>query len=409
MRQTTDRLVVIETHPVQYHAPVYRMLQQEWGIPVTAIYGSDFSIRGYHDREFAATFAWDSDLLAGYTSQFLQASSGPDGTCAESVSTRGLADALRAARPAAILLLGYSPRFHQLAFFHAWRTGVPLLFRGETTDHGRKRSTLKTVLRDLALRKLYGACRALLYVGQRSYEHYDRLHCPSTKLFFSPYCVDTTAFATDEDARAQLRVPTRGALDIDERQVVVLFSGKLSERKGVEILVRAASLLPADLRKQIVLLFLGDGALRSRLHELADATPFLRTIFLGFKNQGELSAFYHAADMLVLPSIATETWGLVVNDALHHGLPAIVSGEVGSAPDMIEPGITGEVCDAGCPESLAQALERLVPILGSAELRSRCRAKVDGYTTARAAEGIARALEFVWDNPLAVSEEVSCR
>jgi hypothetical protein len=64
-------LAVIETHPVQYHAPVYRELQKTWGIPVTAIYGSDFSVAGYRDREFGATFAWDSDLLSGYSSIFL--------------------------------------------------------------------------------------------------------------------------------------------------------------------------------------------------------------------------------------------------------------------------------------------------------------------------------------------------
>ena len=36
-------LVAIETHPIQYHAPLYRLVQQVHGIPVTAVYGSDFS------------------------------------------------------------------------------------------------------------------------------------------------------------------------------------------------------------------------------------------------------------------------------------------------------------------------------------------------------------------------------
>ena len=45
-------LAVIETHPIQYHAPVYRAVQSEFGISVTAIYGSDFSVVGYRDQEF---------------------------------------------------------------------------------------------------------------------------------------------------------------------------------------------------------------------------------------------------------------------------------------------------------------------------------------------------------------------
>ena len=51
-------LAVIETHPIQYHAPLYRLLEQRFGVPVTAIYASDFSVRGYRDAEFGATFAW---------------------------------------------------------------------------------------------------------------------------------------------------------------------------------------------------------------------------------------------------------------------------------------------------------------------------------------------------------------
>jgi len=71
--QSLSRLVlaVIETHPIQYHAPVYRALQGDFGVPVTAIYGSDFSIAGYHDVEFKSSFRWDADLLSGYASEFL--------------------------------------------------------------------------------------------------------------------------------------------------------------------------------------------------------------------------------------------------------------------------------------------------------------------------------------------------
>src|SRR5438445_5111187 len=63
-------LAIIETHPVQYHAPVYRAVQR-LGVPITVVYGSDFSVAGYRDREFGARFAWDTDLLSGYSARFL--------------------------------------------------------------------------------------------------------------------------------------------------------------------------------------------------------------------------------------------------------------------------------------------------------------------------------------------------
>src|SRR5436190_19843252 len=64
-------LVVVETHPVQYRAPVYRRLQEHHGVPVTVIYGSDFSVAGYYDCEFQRDFAWDCDLLWEYRSSFV--------------------------------------------------------------------------------------------------------------------------------------------------------------------------------------------------------------------------------------------------------------------------------------------------------------------------------------------------
>ena len=82
-------LAVIETHPIQYHAPVYRALQRDFGIAVTAIYGSDFSVEGYHDREFGATFAWDTDLLTGYSSTFLARAADGGAGSDDHVTTRG--------------------------------------------------------------------------------------------------------------------------------------------------------------------------------------------------------------------------------------------------------------------------------------------------------------------------------
>ena len=53
--------------------------------------------------------------------------------------------------------------------------------------------------------------------------------------------------------------------------------------------------------------------------------------FAGFRNQSELPRYLAAADVLVLPSDAGETWGLVVNEAMACGLPAIVSRAAGCA------------------------------------------------------------------------------
>jgi glycosyltransferase involved in cell wall biosynthesis len=384
-------LAVIETHPIQYHAPVYRTLQRDFGVPVTAVYGSDFSLAGYRDAEFGADFAWDTDLLSGYASVFLARVVDGGARSVDQTSARGLGDVLRGLGPTAVLLVGYSPRFHQMACIQAWKTGRPLLMRAETTDHARRRSGAKGWLRDRALRWLYQRCSRLLYVGQRSNQHFRRLGFGDEKLVFSPYCVDTTAFELDESARMRLRSTTRRSLGLAADQKVLLLSGKLVRRKRPDLLLRAIKELPPGLREQIHVLVLGSGDQQPAFEALAAESPCVAVTCLGFQNQTRLSAVYHAADLLVLPSESGETWGLVVNEALHHGVPCLVSEAVGSAPDLIRSGVTGELFETGSARSLAAALERAWQLMGSAQVRDDCRCEVGGYTVARAAEGIARA------------------
>src|SRR5207244_10179070 len=137
------------------------------------------------------------------------------------------------------------------------------------------------------------------------------------------------------------------------------------------------------------------GELKSQLFESAQKDPEIAVRFVGFQNQTKLSPYYHAADLLVLPSRRSETWGLVVNEALHHGVPCVVSDAVGCAPDLIEPGATGELFQAGSVQDLGAALRRAMTLTERSDVRQACREKVSGYTVDKAAEGIAEAYRSV--------------
>src|SRR5262245_60227561 len=65
------RIAVLNSHPIQYFAPLYAYLNAAPDLDVTALYLSDFSIRGGKDVEFGQNVKWDLDLLAGYRSVFL--------------------------------------------------------------------------------------------------------------------------------------------------------------------------------------------------------------------------------------------------------------------------------------------------------------------------------------------------
>ena len=84
-----------------------------------------------------------------------------------------------------------------------------------------------------------------------------------------------------------------------------------------------------------------------------------RIFHLGFKNQAEVRDFYHAADLLFVPS-EYETWGLVVNEAFACGLPALVTDTCGVAGDLVIPNETGFVFPMGKVDVAAALVKRLL-------------------------------------------------
>lgn len=382
-------LAVVQTHPIQYQAPVYRALQERCGVPVTALYGSDFSVAGYRDADFGTTFAWDTDLLSGYASAFLgRVADGGARSFAE-VSADGLGAALARLKPAAVLAGGYSPGFHRAGLFHAWRLGIPILFRAETTSV-EPTGTMKAVARRVLLRAIYARCDRLLYIGRRSRRHYEELGCAESKLVSSPYCVDASAFDPSESDRTRLREDTRRALEVGDSDFVVMFCGKLTPKKRPDLLLEALPAFQQALGQPVVAAFVGEGELRGALEATAHSST-VRARFVGFKNQRELSPYYHASDLFVLPSQHSETWGLVVNEALCHGLPSVVSSAVGCAEDLVQPGRTGDIFPVGSSAGLSDALLRARTLSGQASVRAACRALVSEYSVERAASGIADA------------------
>ena len=108
----------------------------------------------------------------------------------------------------------------------------------------------------------------------------------------------------------------------------------------------------------------------------------------GFVNQSELPSYYHAADILVLPS-ETETWGLVVNESMACGTLPVVSDRVGSAPDLAS-GV-GEVYPCGDVRSLAAALDRALARIGDAGIADQMRRHAARYGMDLTAVGFEQA------------------
>lgn len=349
------RIGILASHPIQYQAPWFRALAEVTDL--TVFYCHRPSREDQANAGFAIGLEWDVDLLSGYTNRFLQnRAKQPSLLSFWGCDTPEIAPEIIRGHFDGFIVNGWHYRSYWQAVRACRRKRVPVFVRGDShlyTPRSRLTRLLKAVLYPPLLRNFDG----FLVVGTRFREYLTHYGVPTWKMFYVPHCVDNTFFATRAAANADRISVLRSRWGATKGDIVALFVGKLQACKRPADLLAAASRLKAC-GNRIVSVFVGAGELGSALQESARALA-VPAFFEGFRNQSELPGIYRAGDVLVLPS-ESETWGLVVNEAMACGVPAVVSEAVGCAPDLIEDGITGFTFKTGDVDHLAERLQRLV-------------------------------------------------
>ena len=111
----------------------------------------------------------------------------------------------------------------------------------------------------------------------------------------------------------------------EEFKKIVLFVGRISKMKGIDVLIKAAKIYE---KEDVLTLIVGDGEYREELENLKQELNLKNVIFLGNKAHNELKDLYGISDVLVLPS-RKEALPLVAIEALACGTPAIVTDKTG--------------------------------------------------------------------------------
>ena len=381
------RLVAVETHPIQYKAPLFRQLAADPRFGLTVLYAMlpDAAQQG---AGFGVPFEWDVPLREGYRSYVLEnRAKRPSVTAFSGCDTPGIGARLRELRPDAVLVNGWVVKTCLQALWACKRLGIPCLVRGEA-NLLRPRAGWKHALHRLLLRQY----SAWLAIGSANRDFYRFHHCPEARIFWAPYAVDNDFFAAQAAARAGKRSALRAAFGLPEAATVFLFAGKLEAKKRPADVLEAVARLPADLQPRVHVLVAGDGPLRGECERLAREKN-LPVSFAGFHNQSRLPDAYAAADVLALPSDAGETWGLVVNEAMASGRPAIVSRAAGCCADLIVEGQTGQAFDLGDVPELVEAMARYLRNPGLAARQGLAAARhIQSYCFERIAAGIVAAV-----------------
>jgi glycosyltransferase involved in cell wall biosynthesis len=387
------KLLVFDSHPVQYRVPVWRILAADPFSEIHVGYASDCSVRGTMDSGFGREVAWDDPVLEGYPFTILSCENGKPLSGWNSITGKGVEDLLLHIRPDAVLLTGLNYRYDLVAYLMAIRHGIPLWLRCETQDHAVFRSAWKGALRSLVYRLLYKGFSRIFYIGELNRRHYLKHGLNPSQLVPARYGTVDRFEAMSQEQKTQLRDECRAVNSIADDAVVIGFSGKLIPKKNPDILYEMLEHLPDEMRKKTFLYFLGSGEMEVELRSLAEKCRErwgVRSHFAGFVNQSQLASHYLAMDIMVLPSRRMgETWGLVCNEAMQAGCSVVVSDCVGCGTDFKD-WSRFKIFNSGKAEELAERIAELHSLPRDFNWATDA---LEGYSLIATAKAISSELE----------------
>ena len=199
------------------------------------------------------------------------------------------------------------------------------------------------------VKSIIGAAEAWLYAAKGTYAKVDKYICPSE--FIESMLLKKKRFGKQlykgKTAAIHNYIELPEVNSDYKKDDYVLFFGRLSEEKGVDMLVRACRALP-DIRFKVA----GGGPMEEAVKNIPNVE------FVGFKTGGELHRLIAEAKFSVYPSLWYENCPLSILESESFGTPVICTS-LGGMPELVEDGVTGRVIPEAEPETLAQAIEEL--------------------------------------------------
>lgn len=348
------KLAIITTHPIQYNAPIFKLLSERGRIELKVFYTWENAKEGFFDKKFKQEIKWDIPLLDGYDYLFVKNTAKDQGSHhRKGIINPTLISEIKVWKADAVLVYGWNfvSHFKAMRYF---KGKLPVLFRGDSTLLDEQPG-IKTSLRRKVLKLVYRYIDFALYVGTNNKHYYLKHGVKEEKLIFAPHAIENERFyGFDKDYENKVTV-WKKEMGVKENDLVFLYAGKFEEKKDPIILIKTALNLANNNMKFI---FAGDGELKTKLVEMANNNTNI--LFLPFINQSKMPLLYRLADVFVLPSKGPgETWGLAINEAMACSKAIVASNKVGCAIDLVKDGENGYIFEAQNQQELESILKRI--------------------------------------------------
>lgn len=382
------RLAVLTTHPIQYNAPVFKLLTTRGNILLKVFYSwGEASSKSKYDPGFGRTILWDIPLEEGYEYEFLEnISSDPGSSHFNGIDNPYMIATIEKWKPDCILIFGWSFKSHLKALRY-FKHKIPVFFRGDSTLLDEPIGfSIKKIVRRLWLTWVYWHVDIVLFTGQANRHYFEKHGLSKDQLIYCPHAIDNDRFEEPKALYETEAALLRKNFNIPPEDVVFLFAGKLERKKNVQLLLEAFSSLQLNNSHLFVV---GNGVLENVLK--AKFSDHKNIHFLDFQNQKTMPVIYRIGDVFVLPSQGPgETWGLAANEAMASGCVVVMSDKCGGAPDLIIEHKNGYVFKSGDAVALAEKIVRLTKEKSLLAMKNRSREHIRSFSL----EAICNAIEM---------------
>ena len=214
-------------------------------------------------------------------------------------------------------------------------------------------SFIKTTIKKILLAPLFKICHGILCVGQAAIKSYQSFGYKGN-CYNIPYSIKSSNF--DVKALDKTKLENLKQRLNPENKLVILTSGSLIQRKGIDISIQSYLNLPVAIKSKTMLWIAGDGPLRAELEALDDKSGDI--CFLGFLDSKDLPYYFNLSSVFLFCS-RYDGWAVVINEALSAGLPVVVSDQV-TAAELITNDKNGFVCESDNVVAFTSALEKIL-------------------------------------------------
>ncbi len=321
------KLAIVTTHPIQYYAPIFKLLHERQIIEIKVFYTWGKSAQNKYDPGFDKNIAWDIPLLDAYPFEWAEnKSTKPGSHHFNGIINPKLIKQVKSYNPNAVLVIGWAYHSH-LKLIRYFKNKIPVYFRGDSTLLDEKHS-LKSALKSIFLKWVYSHINHAFYNGVNNKAYFKKYGLKENQLSFAPHAIDNERFSVSRANEAEELKQKSG---IPTTATVILFAGKLEEKKDPALLLDAFIQINDP---TLHIIFTGNGQLESSLKMKAGA--YTNVHFIDFQNQSNMPVVYQACDLYCLPSKGPgESWGLAVNEAMACGKAVLVSDKCGCAVDLV--------------------------------------------------------------------------